>query len=268
MVTFYSYNQLIDTTLSSPQSANLPLTDTNFKVFRGAKTVIDFKIRDIDSQVVDLTNQMVIMNVFSYDTNEFQFYKKLEVTDAIRGLGQVTFEVIDTVDLSPAYFYYSLTVVADGSAEPYFIDQTANALSYFELIEGVMPTPSKSVSVLPTDYAPSTGTSGGDETFWVAGPYKADSNQYRDDGLHTVAVYCQNYSGKFFIEISLNDAPIQDDWSPIWLEELMPWKNYDQFTGIEPFTFQANAKWVRFKYVPQEVMIGQEGQITKVMYRN
>ena len=143
MVTFYSYNQLIDTTLSSPQSANLPLTDTNFKVFKGTKTVVDFKIRDLDSQVINLTDKMVVLNVFSYDTNEFQFYKQLEITDAIRGRAQATFEVVDTVDLSPAYFYYSLTVVADGTPEPYFIDQTVNALSYFELIEGVMPTPVK-----------------------------------------------------------------------------------------------------------------------------
>ncbi|MCK9529403.1 MAG: hypothetical protein M0R77_02370 [Gammaproteobacteria bacterium] len=265
MVTFYSYNQLIDTTLSSPQSANLPLTDTNFKVFKGTKTVVDFKIRDLDSQVIDLTDKMVILNVFSYDTNEFQFYKQLDITDAIRGRAQAVFEVVDTVDLSPAYFYYSLTVVADGTPEPYFIDQTVNTLSYFELIEGVMPTPVKSVSVLPDDYTPSTDTTEESETFWVAGPFKADSNQYRDDGLHTIAVYCENYTGKFYVEISLNDVPIQSDWSPIWLDELMPWKNYDQFTGIEPFTFQANAKWVRFKYVPQQ---NQDGQITKVLYRN
>lgn len=265
MVNFYSYNQLIETTLSSPQSANLPLTDTNFKVFKGVKTVIDFKIRDKDSQVINLTDKLVIMNVFSYDTNEFQFFKQLEITDAIRGAAQVSFNVTDTVDLAPAYFYYSLTVVNNDVPEPYFIDQTVNALSYFELIEGVMPTPMKSVCILPGDFTPSTGTTEDSTTYWVAGPYKADSNQYRDDGLHTFVVYGNDYSGKLYAEISLNDEPIQDDWSVIWLDELMPWKNYDNFTGIEPFNFQANAKWVRFKYVPQ---IGQEGQITKILYRN
>lgn len=265
MVNFYSYNQLIETSLSSPQSANLPLTDTNFKVFKGVKTVIDFKIKDINLQVVDLTDKVVILNVFSYNTNEFQFYKQLTITDPIRGQAQVQFDVVDTVDLAPSYFYYSLTVVNNDVPEPYFIDQTVNALSYFELIEGIMPTPMKSVCILPEDYTPTTGTIEDSETYWIAGPYKADSNQYRDDGLHTFVIYGDNFSGKVYVEISLNDEPIQDDWSPIWLDELMPWITYDNFTGIDPFNFQANAKWVRFKYIPQ---ISQEGKITKILYRN
>src|SRR5690242_13180266 len=119
MVDFYSYNQLIETTVSSAQSTNLPSTDTNFKVFRGAKTVIDFKIRDLNSQVIDLTTKKVILNIFSYNTNEFQFYKELVNTDAIRGIAQATFDIIDTIDLLPGYFYYSLTSVDADVPEPY-----------------------------------------------------------------------------------------------------------------------------------------------------
>lgn len=265
MVNFFSYNQMIETYLSSPQSPNLPLTDTNFKIFKGAKTVVDFKIRDLDSQVVNLADKTVVLNVFNYETNEFIFYKLLTITDPVRGLAQATFEVIDTIDLVPLYYYYSLTVVEDGSQVPYFIDQTVNALSYFELIEGVMPTPVQSVTVLPDDFTPSTGTEESDETYWIAGPYAADSNKYRNDGLHTFAIFADDFTGKFYAEISLNDEPIQDDWSAIWLDELTPFKSYDQFTGVEPFTFQANAKWVRFKYIPQP---SQAGLITRIMYRN
>lgn len=265
MVDFYSYNQLIETTISSAQSTNLPSTDTNFKVFRGAKTTIDFKLRDLNTQLINLTGKKVILNVFSYNTNEFQFYKELELLDPIRGSARATFDVIDTVDLMPGYFYYSLTSVDQDVPEPYYIDETANALSYFELVEGVMPTPMKSVVVTPDMYTPMTGTLQSDLDYWVAGPYKGDSNQYRDDGLHTVVVYCSDFSGQFFVQVSLNDEPIQDDWSDIWLDELVSYKSYDHFTGIEPFNFRANVKWVRFKFKQQP---GQDGQITKILYRN
>lgn len=265
MVDFYAYNQLIETTISSAQSTNLPSTTTNFKVFRGAKTTIDFKIRDLNSQVIDLTGKKVILNVFNYTTNEFQFYKELEVVDPIRSQSRAVFDVVDTIDLAPGYFYYSLTSVDQDTSEPYYIDETANALSYFELVEGVMPYPMKTINVTPEEFTPMTGTLNDDLDYWVAGPYKGDANMYRDDGLHTVVVYGDDFTGQFYIQVSLNDEPIQDDWFDIWLDELVSWKNYDHFTGIEPFNFKANVKWVRFKYIQQP---GQEGQIKKISYRN
>lgn len=265
MVDFLSYNQLIETTISSAQSTNLPTTTTNFKVFKGTKTVIDFKLRDLDSQVVNLTGKKVILNVFSYTTNEFQFYKELNITDPIRGAAQAVFDIIDTIDLMAGYFYYSLTSVDQDIPQPYYIDETANALSYFELVEGVMPTPMPTVIATPDVYTPMTGTQEGDPDYYVAGPYKGDSNQYRDDGLHTVVVYGDDFSGRFYIQVSLNDEPLQDDWANIWLEELVPWKNYDHFSSIEPFNFKANVKWVRFKMIQSP---GQTGQIKKILYRN
>lgn len=265
MVDFYSYNQIVETTISSAQSTQLPSTNTNFKIFRGAKTVVDFKLRDLNTQLINLTDKKVILNVFSYNTNEFQFFKELEITDPIRGAARAVFDIIDTIDLTPSYFYYSLTAVDGDIASPYFIDQTANALSYFELIDGVMPRPMPTTIVLEGQYTPTTGTTQSSPTYWVAGPFKGDSNQYRDDGLHTVVVFCENFSGQFYVEVSLNEEPLQDDWSQIWLDELVPYKVYREFTGVEPFNFKANVKWVRFKYVDDQ---DQEGAIKRLMYRN
>lgn len=265
MVDFLSYNQLIETTISSSQPATLPMTDTNFNVFKGSKTVIDFKIRSQDTQVIDLTDKVLVINVFNYETGGFEFYKYLEITDPIRGLARATFEIVDTIDLSPAYYYYSLVSIDDDTPEPYYIDGVGNVLSYFELVDGVMPSPIKSISVTPENFTPTTDPLDIDTTMWVAGPFKGDSNKYRDDGLHTVVFYLDDFSGQVSVEISLNDQPLPDDWSKIWLDELTPWKVYDQYTGIEPFNFKANAKWVRFKYVEEPT---PQGTVTKIMYRN
>lgn len=270
MVDFLSYNQVIETTISSAQSANLPTTETNFKVFRGAKTVINFKIRDSDQQVVDLTDKVININVFNYNTNEFVFYKTLVATDPIRGLAQATFEIADTIDLLPTYFFYSLVHVEDAVPTPFYIDASANVLSYFELVDGVMPYPNRSISVLEGQWTPTQDPLDVEATttYWIAGPFNGDSNQYRNDGLHTVVFYGDNFSGRVSVEISLVDQPLTNDWSPIWLDELSLWKVYEEWTGIEPFNFKANAKWVRFKYVEEPQQPGESGKITKVMYRN
>ena len=274
MVNFVSYNQVVTTTISSTLSTALPTTDTNFKVFRGTKTVINFTISDNDRQLIDLTNQLIFLNVFNYATNEFQFKKDLIVVDPLRGNCQAIFDVIDTIDLIPGFFYYSLTAVDNDVPTPYFMDTNANALSYFELVEGVMPAPMKPVVVKSNDYTPTIDPMSPNVQYWAAGPFKGDANQYRDDGLHTVAFYCEGFTGEVAIQVSLNESPMEGDWSYVWIHELTPWKTYDNFTGAEPFNFRANVKWVRFKFITQGGAITDQlpdsttGYIKKIVYRN
>jgi hypothetical protein len=65
----------------------------------------------------------------------------------------------------------------------------------------------------------------------------------------TIAVYTTNYTGEFYIQGTLFDNPTESDWFNIILgtntEEFYP---YIDHTGIDPWTFRTNIKFVRAQF--------------------
>ena len=82
------------------------------------------------------------------------------------------------------------------------------------------------------------------DTVGVAVP--GDSYYGYTDGVHTVAVYGNDLSGRVSIEGTLATTPTESDWFPVLLQGL-PYKDYTSFTGVEGFTFIANLVYLRAK---------------------
>lgn len=64
------------------------------------------------------------------------------------------------------------------------------------------------------------------------------------DGIHTVAIYGQDLSGRVKIQGTLEQNPTEDDWFDILFSGL-PFRDYTNFTGVEGFTFVANLVYLR-----------------------
>ena len=64
------------------------------------------------------------------------------------------------------------------------------------------------------------------------------------DGIHTVAIYGQDLSGRVKIQGTLAQNPTEDDWFDILFSGL-PFRDYTNFTGVEGFTFVANLVYLR-----------------------
>lgn len=75
-------------------------------------------------------------------------------------------------------------------------------------------------------------------------PVPGDSYYGYTDGLHTIAIYGQNLSGRVRIQGTLATNPTENDWFNILLNG-MPYKDYQSFTGVEGFTFVANLVFLR-----------------------
>lgn len=87
-------------------------------------------------------------------------------------------------------------------------------------------------------------------------PIKAAGWYGISSGLHTVAVYVQNFTGRIFIEGTLSDNPYDAIWFNI---DPGTGVGYLQFpiipsapssirggdNGVQGFTFKANALWIR-----------------------
>ena len=75
-------------------------------------------------------------------------------------------------------------------------------------------------------------------------PVPGDSYYGYTDGIHTVAIYGQQLSGRIRIQGTLATQPTEDDWFDVLLSGL-PYKDYANFTGVEGFTFTANLVFLR-----------------------
>lgn len=71
-----------------------------------------------------------------------------------------------------------------------------------------------------------------------------DSYYGYTDGIHTVAVYGRNFTGRIRIQGTLATNPTDDDWFNILLNGT-PYKDYTDYTGVEGFTFTANLVFLR-----------------------
>lgn len=78
----------------------------------------------------------------------------------------------------------------------------------------------------------------------VGDPVPGDSYYGYTDGLHTVAIYGQNLSGRVRVQGTLSNSPTEDDWFDILISGL-PYKDYSNYTGVEGFTFTANLVFLR-----------------------
>lgn len=92
----------------------------------------------------------------------------------------------------------------------------------------------------------------------IGQPVKADGWYGHMEGLHTVVFNVINFTGRLFIEASLELSPTNQDWFPVKLGDttdylefprnpLIPTGNYETGgdTGSFGKTFRINALWLR-----------------------
>ena len=96
----------------------------------------------------------------------------------------------------------------------------------------------KTTTLLPLTGATSLDT--------IGDAVPGDSYYGYTDGVHTVAVYGNNLKGRIKIQGTLATTPTEDDLFDILLAGL-PYKDYDNFTGVDGFTFVANLVYLRAK---------------------
>lgn len=118
----------------------------------------------------------------------------------------------------------------------------------------------------------------------VGDKIRADGYFGQKDGLHSVAWVLEDFTGRIFIEASLETDPEETDWFSIFLDGSKAYIEYPLIPGaptgknggdtmVDAFTFQGNFLWLRVRmdktYVrPVPTTDSQKsllGSITKVL---
>lgn len=268
-ITVYNFTQTIEVTMTTQntQNINIPLTDTDFKVYKGVDNTIGFVVKDENRRPIDLTDKTVTIIIHNYNSGSHLLTKDANIINAKCGKIQVILLASEISDWPLGYQRYSLIVESsNGSSQPVYLDVNSNASGFFELMGGVVPEPKDSVIIEGDNWTPVTETPGGN-TIYISCAYPGDAYYCNTDGLHTVAIYSENFTGKFYVQGSLEESVTTNDtdWFDIWLHQLHPEYELNESTGIEAFNFVGSIRWIRFIYDPAPT---NTGSIVKVAYRN
>jgi hypothetical protein len=229
------YNSTRGTTVNSPVNYRF------LKLFHGFDNEFFFFIKNQDRKPIMLQGVVVNASVIDRSTKSTIVNKKCTITDyelaAIKlvltsaesalmeqGLYDIVFSYTNSLGLTLPMFCdlnmrpnYTLEVTTDAGAIPLSTQQTTTFTSNNNMYTS---------SILP-------------------GPgYFNKLNT-----MVTIAVYATNYTGEFYIQGTLFDNPTESDWFNIILgtntEEFYP---YIDYTGIDPWTFRTNIKFVRAQF--------------------
>ncbi len=88
-------------------------------------------------------------------------------------------------------------------------------------------------------------------------PVAADGFYGNTDGLHTIAIYVQNFTGRVYLEATLSSTPTSEDWFNLPLSQVgylqypinpsNPTGSNNGDTGVKSFTFKINAIYLRMR---------------------
>ena len=120
----------------------------------------------------------------------------------------------------------------------------------------------------------------------VGDKVRADGWYGHTDGLHTVAIYLNNFTGRIIFEASIASAPNDDDWFPI---ELAPNQTYLSFpknpsmptgtsgdTGTIGMNIIGGFTWLRARvdrsYIPtltdNDALYDTQGYVDRILLNN
>ena len=90
------------------------------------------------------------------------------------------------------------------------------------------------------------------------------------DGLHTIALYFVDFTGKVYLEGTLANAPASTDWFPISIQPPTDYMQLTSHTGVVARTFQGNFMFMRVRIdrdylTPSNNNSLQHGQISQVL---
>lgn len=109
-------------------------------------------------------------------------------------------------------------------------------------------------------------------------PLRADGWYGYTDGLHTVAIYLANFTGRVIIEASIDAEPAIDDWFPIEIKG-NTYLEFSQTTSTIGFNLVGNFTWLRARIDREyleltdeqkanQIFVGTLGYVDRILLNN
>jgi hypothetical protein len=253
---------------------NWPMIQYDTKIFKGVPNNIEFAIKNNDRKTVKLVDYQLEAQIQAVNSPsdskgffpELILTKQCIIIDELFGKARLQLlpEEIDT--WSPGYYRYVIRLTDGANNSEYlYTDVNKSAFGIFELKEGVVSSLAPAITIDSTHFT-ATPISSFNETCFVSSGIQGDSQTGRTNGTHTIAVYHNNFQGKFWVQGSLNnEPPLESEWFDIKLSA-----DNDYLTILKDTTsptlisFTMNLYWLRFIYKEDAA---NTGKFLQVLYK-
>lgn len=263
-VEMYLYYHPIELNLLEGHRVNFPMYRSKARAFKGTTNNIDFSIKDGDRKAVKVLDGQFKMYVFDNETDEVIVAKYATTVDEVNGKYTVVLNAGDIQQHRPGYYRYSV-VYTDftGTDQMLYTDLAQDVLGELEIVDDAFPKHIPATVVKAEDFLPLHGQ---DNTlYYTTGRYPGDAQDNSPDGLHTIALYLDNFTGTFQIQGSLEDyAAVDADYFNILSDGSSPFV-LTEFTGIKEFKVVGSYIWLRFQYTKD---VSNMGSVTQLLYKH
>lgn len=250
------------------RNENMPYADSDFKAHKGVQTDIDFVVRNNDRKPVNLIGKSVCILILDHESKQQVLRKRLCIRDYTRSLVQLSLLPHEVERLEEGYYDYVVLIENEtGSQNILFTNQDQNAAGWFELKGGALPPLPQPIDLNPAIFQPfHVGEYPGGSTRYASQTLAGDAKLGFGDGVHTFVLYLNNFSGKVWVEASIEEStPTNDlDWFYVHLTPNQFDLIFYGESGLRPFNFNVNARWVRFVFEPNEL---NDGSITRIIFK-
>lgn len=293
-VNLYQFPQVVQLSQPGAISSASVMNRSDFSIFKNVDNDVEFLVKTYDNKPIDLTNKTITIYIVDDRDQSLKVQKELSYSPmmAKKGHARLTLAWSEVAELTPGYFYYSVTVADTTNKETLlYVDHSRTIQGYFELQQGPLPGPQSSIVINSADFAPqSWGSDTSVSNYLVAEAYPGAAQRDNRNGIHHVAVYATNYSGYLNIQASLeNSAPTDArEWFNVDIGSLesqhchhcnstgsnehcthykfhQPIYKFTSFTGIKHFSFVGSYMWLRFILNATPL---NEGSVTKILLKN
>ena len=267
---YKSYIQLLRTN-HGVGNTNYPMIQYDIKLYKGVTSTLDFVIRNNDRKPIKLVDYQIMVDI--QNTNlplgsqpSIILTKQATITDETSGKAQLLLLPSDVGDWTTGYYMYAVRIIdGQGRQEFLYTDINKNAQGQFELLEVISVSAIPAMSILGSEFTPTPLAEY--HTIYVTGSIQGDAQTLQANGTHTIAIYLTEFTGRFFVEGSLNiEPPSQNQWFPIVLDSTQGSNiKFTNQSGVKQFTVIGNYYWLRFKYTKDSV---NTGTFDKLLYKN
>lgn len=238
---------------------NYPMNRSDFTLFRHVDNDIDFLIKDFDRQVVTMEGASAMITIVDARHQRLLLARPLIAADAAQGHFKLFVTGEEVVAMPKRPLRYTVTMTRpDGAQIMLFTDKNKQCEGTVNVEDGPIPLVTEPVVLRLKDFVTRAVGLARQKTL-VAGSFASAKTSGNKDGIHSVTVDFDNFTGKFIVEGSRNSSPAQDDSD--W-EDVLSVSRTEK-DGVEHFSFTDNdSLWIRFKFEPIQ------GTLKELTYRN
>jgi hypothetical protein len=272
----YLYPNTLDVILdldAAIRGVNQVMYQRDLKIQKGIKNQVRIQFKNSDQKRISVSNtQTFVFSMFDAVNQRLMIRKDLAILDegttSTRGLALLTLNENDTVDLERSSYQYTVTLLgSDGTYTPAYSNTYYGMAGTLHVTSEVLPLlqPSQEIVAFSKSFNAETAL-----YEHKSGNIYAYPEYNGNSGLHTLALYLNNYRGTVYIQGTLNNTP-----ASFGHYATLVTKTYDNFTGIDYVNFSGVYTYVRIMHVPKTAPAESDndnpayyGSFDKALYRS